>query len=152
VFVKDQNLVCIGDVGLVQDLNDEGVCAKIGGTPDYQAPESFGHDPEPRAKQAKGRAKKRAKKRARMVDPLPNSDKSDIWGLGVVFYEVMTLNFIYDGQLTSTQLVMRNFVYSRMQKVQYPEILHRIVDLCLQWVPHKRPSAQALMVMLAGSK
>jgi hypothetical protein len=39
-----------------------------------------------------------------------------------------------------------------MLKTQYPEILRRVVTLCLQVDPHKRPSAQALMDMLAGSE
>jgi serine/threonine protein kinase len=67
VFVMHPQHLCIGDLGLAQDANADGVCEKKFGTPYYQPPENYKDDPE------------------------PSSFASDVWGLGCVFFEAMTL-------------------------------------------------------------
>jgi serine/threonine protein kinase len=128
VFVMDdERRLCIGDMGLAQKSDANGVCKDEIGTPDYQAPEN-------------------------KQDEKPCSTKSDIWGFGCVFFEAMTLYSIYDGGSKSYMLVQNNVVHTEMLKTQYPEIQRRVVNLCLQVDPRKRPSAQALMDMLACSE
>jgi len=128
VFVMDDERgLCIGDMGLAQKANANGVCKDDVGTPIYQAPENE-------------------------IDEHPCSTKSDIWGFGCVFFEAMTLYSIFDCGSKSYMLVKNNVVHDKMLKTQYPEIQGRVVNLCLQMDPLRRPSAQELMHMLACSE
>jgi len=127
VFVMDERRLCIGDMGSAQEADADGVCVLDRGTFIYSPPEITQGDQ-------------------------PSSTKTDMWGIGCVFFEAMTQISIPDCRNRFTSLVENNAVHSRMLKTQYPEILRRVVTLCLQVDPHKRPSAQALMDMLAGSE
>ena len=127
VFVMAPDRLCIGDMDCAQIADADGVCKEEIGAASYQPPENA-------------------------KDDMPCSNKSDIWGVGCVFVEAMTLDIVFNCRHSSYKLVQDNVVRDRMLETQYPEILRSVVDLCLQWDPHKRPSAQALMEMLADSK
>jgi serine/threonine protein kinase len=121
VFVMHPQHLCIGDLGLAQNANADGVCENEVGTPYYQPPENCKDDPE------------------------PCSFASDVWGLGCVFFEAMTLYSIHLGWNASCALVHKNLVQPELQNTPYAENLRSVVTLCLQEDPHKRPSARALM-------
>jgi NIMA (never in mitosis gene a)-related kinase len=125
VFVMDPLHLCIGDLGLAQKANADGVCELELGTFCYQPPENTQDNPE------------------------PSSFASDVWGLGCVFFEAMTLYSMFSG-LDSCELVRQNQVEPRLKKTQYVEKLRSVVTLCLQVDGHKRPSAQMLVDMLEG--
>jgi NIMA (never in mitosis gene a)-related kinase len=125
VFVMNPQHLCIGDFGLAQNANVDGVCDHETGTPSYQAPENHKNDPE------------------------PCSVASDVWGLGCVFFEAMTLYSIHLNWNHSCELVQKNMVQPKLQQTSYTENLRSVVTQCLQEDPHKRPSARALMDTLA---
>jgi len=127
VFVMAPDRLCIGDMDCAQIADADGVCKEEIGTASYQPPENA-------------------------KDEKPCSKKSDIWGVRCVFVEAMTLDIVFDSSHFSYAFVKNKVVRDRMLKTQYPEIQRSVVNLCLQEDPHKRPSAQALMDMLAGSK
>jgi NIMA (never in mitosis gene a)-related kinase 1/4/5 len=124
VFVMDERRLCIGDMDCAQIADADGVCKEEIGTPSHQAPEN-------------------------VCDEKPCSKKSDIWGVGCVFVEAMTLDIVFTPRHCSYRLVQNNVVHARMLKTQYPEIQRRVVNLCLQADPRKRPSAKDLLLTLA---
>jgi NIMA (never in mitosis gene a)-related kinase len=128
VFVMNPQHLCIGDLGLAQNANVDGVCDYETGTPYYQTPENYKKDPE------------------------PSSVASDVWGLGCVFFEAMTLYSIHLNWTASCALVQKNMVQPKLQQTSYTENLRNVVTLCLEEDPHKRPSAQTLFDMLAGGE
>ena len=123
----DPQHLCICDLGLAQEANADGVCEFEHGTPCYQPPENY-------------------------KDDQPCSFASDVWGLGCVFFEAMTLTSIHACRYRSFELVQQKLVQPKLQKTPYAENLCSVVTLCMQEHPHKRPSAQALMDMLAGGE
>ena len=124
VFVMDPLHLCIGDLGLAQKANADGVCEDETGSSWYQPPENTKDDPE------------------------PCSFASDVWGLGCVFFEAMTLHSFESG-VSSYVFVQKNQVQPELQNTPYAENLRSVVTQCLQEDAHKRPSARALMDTLA---
>lgn len=71
--------------------------------------------------------------------------KSDIWSFGVILYELAALKHPFDGKDISAlfQAIVRG-TYFRIPK-DYSNDLVKVIGMCLQQKPSKRPSASQLM-------
>lgn len=124
ILVVNPSRLCIGDLGLAQHANADGVCEYLTGTPAYDAPE---------------------------LDYSNNSRESDMWCLGCVFLEAMTLVVATDVGCTAVRWVQNNVHVDNLDKVShvYPAILRGMVCKCMQLAPQMRPSAKDLLLTLA---
>jgi len=76
---------------------------------------------------------------------LPYGSQADIWSIGVVFYELLTLELPFKGQ-NAPALVMKIIsVEPRPFPPEYSKGVHEIVGQMLQKQPEDRPSADELL-------
>jgi len=124
IFVVNRSRLCIGDLGEAQHANADGDCEELRGTPAYDAPE---------------------------LEHSNNSFASDIWCLGCVFLEAMTLVLVYDVGGTHAQWAQKDVHVENLGNVShiYPPCLRKMVCNCMQLDPQMRPSAKDLLLTLA---
>jgi serine/threonine protein kinase len=124
IFVVNPSRLCIGDLGQAQHANADDECEIVSGTPAYDAPE---------------------------LEYSNNSRKSDMWCLGCVFLEAMTLVLIFDVGGTHEQWAQKGVHVKNLDKVThiYPFFLRDMVCKCMQLAPQMRPSAKDLLLTLA---
>ncbi len=117
-------VVKITDFGLARFIKSGSLSASTAGTPIYMAPESWSGD---------------------------FSDRSDIWSIGAILYEMLTgvPPFLSDN-LTDLQrkIEMNKFLLPTMVRSAVPEYLEHIIAKCLKSNPDARPTAEELSGMM----
>jgi len=124
ILVMDPCRLCIADLGEAQQPKDDSKCEFLRGTPAYDAPE---------------------------LEHSNNSRESDMWCLGCVFLEAMTLVVCTDIGGFADTWVKENIHVTNLDKTKdvYPFWMREMVCNCMQLAPHMRPSAKDLLLTLA---
>ncbi|CEL95631.1 unnamed protein product [Vitrella brassicaformis CCMP3155] len=127
VFLTSDGLVKVGDLGVGRRLSDETLMLQsFYGTPRYLSPE--------------------------MIQGRPYTASTDMWSLGVVLYELLTLNPPFRGQ--SLQAVTNEIILGRWAPLP-PECADTLFDSTirglLQSDPDRRPTADVLFRRLSDT-
>ena len=122
IFIKNNLTVKIGDFGIAKILNSTSSYAHTFiGTPYYISPE--------------------------LCKDQPYNDKSDVWSLGCVLYELCTLNHPFEG---GTQVEIYEKIMTQKFKAissEYSNDLKKMVDLLLEKDERKRPKMKDILKM-----
>ncbi|XP_075704629.1 serine/threonine-protein kinase Nek9 isoform X2 [Rhinoderma darwinii] len=122
IFLTKANLIKLGDYGLAKQLNSEFSMAETCvGTLYYMSPE--------------------------LCQGVKYSFKSDIWAVGCVLYELLTLTRTFDATNPlnlCVKIVQGNWAME-LDNTVYSQELIDVVRLCLQQDPEKRPSADEIL-------
>ena len=122
IFIKNNLTVKIGDFGIAKILSSTSSYAHTFiGTPYYISPE--------------------------LCKDQPYNDKSDVWALGCVLYELCTLNHPFEG---GTQVEIYEKIITQKFKSINPEYssdLKKMIDLLLEKDEHKRPKMKDILKM-----
>ena len=114
----------LGDFGIAKILQSTSECANtIIGTPYYLSPE--------------------------LCEDRPYNEKSDVWALGCVLYEMCTLNHAFDGK-SMCALVFKNFERKISTNTDWWSIwvfleCASLIDQMLQYDANKRPSVAKML-------
>ena len=120
LFLDGKGRVKLGDLGVARALSHESNFARtIVGTPYYLSPE--------------------------LCEDKPYNERSDIWALGVVLYEMMTGQHPFNAQNEGALIrkIMRG-VYDTPPP-HFSASLREILKLCLTFSPVQRPTSALLM-------
>ncbi|CAD8163976.1 unnamed protein product [Paramecium pentaurelia] len=120
IFLTSKNDVKIGDFGIARVLQHTYDCAKTAiGTPYYLSPE--------------------------ICQEKPYNQKSDIWSLGCILYELTTLNHAFDA-LSMKELVLKILrgTYPPIPSQYSSELQSLIADMLIK-DPSKRPSIKRIL-------
>ncbi|KAM9465717.1 serine/threonine-protein kinase Nek9 isoform 1-T1 [Clarias gariepinus] len=122
IFLTKTNLIKLGDYGLAKKLDSEYSMAETCvGTPYYMSPE--------------------------LCQGVKYNFKSDIWAMGCVLYEMLTLTRTFDATNPlnlCVKIVQGNFTMEMNSDV-YSADLIKIVYECLDQDPEKRPSSDEIL-------
>ena len=122
IFIKNNLTVKIGDFGIAKILSSTSSYAHTFiGTPYYISPE--------------------------LCKDQPYNDKSDVWALGCVLYELCTLNHPFEG---GTQVEIYEKIITQKFKSINPEYssdLKKMIDLLLEKDEKKRPKMKDILKM-----
>lgn len=122
VFVTKEEDIRIGDMGLAKVLDCSGKFAhSVVGTPYFISPE--------------------------ICERKPYNDKTDIWSLGCILYELCTLRHAFEA--TSHAALLLKIVRSQQKPISetYSKELAEIIDGCLCKDPEARYSTMDLLTM-----
>ena len=122
IFLNDDFSIKIGDLGIAKILeNTSSYAYTFIGTPYYLSPE--------------------------LCKDLPYNDKSDVWSLGCVLYEMTTLKHPFEGK-TKVEIYEKiiNSNYEGIDKY-YSLELRRIIDLLLIKDEKKRPKISDILTL-----
>ena len=119
IFLTKNNDVRIGDLGVAKELNDTLFAKTYIGTPYYLSPE--------------------------ICEELPYNEKSDIWALGCILYELATFKHPFNAS-NQAALVMK-IMKGKYEPIsrEYSNDLRTILDLLLEKDYEKRPSIFDIM-------
>jgi NIMA (never in mitosis gene a)-related kinase len=122
IFIDGNGHVKLGDFGLARNLTSKFASTMVG-TPFYMSPE--------------------------LVSGRGYDEKSDIWALGCVVYEMAALRPPFNSILRSEEELKRNITTLTPRKLPsaYSEALTSCVFMMLDKDPLKRPSAEDLLGM-----
>ncbi|KAG8562098.1 hypothetical protein GDO81_015589 [Engystomops pustulosus] len=122
IFLTKANLIKLGDYGLAKQLNSEFSMAETCvGTLYYMSPE--------------------------LCQGVKYSFKSDIWAVGCVLYELLTLTRTFDATNPlnlCVKIVQGNWAMELDNSVYSQELID-VVRVCLQQDPEKRPTADEIL-------
>ncbi|UPR04179.1 protein kinase [Chloropicon primus] len=120
IFVTKEGLLKVGDFGIAKVLNTSSDVAKTAiGTPYYLSPE--------------------------ICEDKPYNQKSDVWALGCILYELTTLNHAFDGQsLPALVLKILSGKYPAISN-RYSPKLKRLIDSMFRRNPQSRPSVKQML-------
>lgn len=122
IFLTSKGDIKIGDFGIARVLQHTYDCANTAiGTPYYLSPE--------------------------ICQEKPYNQKSDIWSLGCIFYEIATLNHAFDAQNMKglVQKILKG-TYPPLPEV-YSADLKKLLSEMLIKDPNKRPSIKKILEM-----
>uniref|UniRef100_A0A8C0JGE6 non-specific serine/threonine protein kinase n=1 Tax=Chelonoidis abingdonii TaxID=106734 RepID=A0A8C0JGE6_CHEAB len=129
IFLTKANLIKLGDYGLAKKLNSEYSMAEtLVGTPYYMSPE--------------------------LCQGVKYNFKSDIWAVGCVVFELLTLKRTFDAT-NPLNLCVKIVKGNRAMEVDssvYSLELIQMVHSCLDQDPEKRPTADELLEHVLLSK
>ena len=114
IFLKDEFQVKIGDLGVAKILLKNSFAKTLIGTPYYLSPE--------------------------ICEEKPYNDKSDVWALGCILYELCTYKHPFDAKSQGALIlkIMRNIPENINQ--YYSNELRNLIFLLLEKDSQKRPS------------
>eukprot|EP00002_Diphylleia_rotans_P015302 TRINITY_DN2973_c0_g1_i2.p1 TRINITY_DN2973_c0_g1~~TRINITY_DN2973_c0_g1_i2.p1 ORF type:complete len:674 (-),score=153.03 TRINITY_DN2973_c0_g1_i2:1056-3077(-) len=120
MIYDETNIVKLGDFGIARVMNTQTHFAKTCvGTPYYLSPE--------------------------ICQDMPYNQKSDVWSLGCLLYEITTLRHAFDGNnLPSLVLKILRGVYPPIPQ-QYSTDLRSLIDAMLQLNPDDRPTIDQIL-------
>ncbi|KAK8841140.1 hypothetical protein M9Y10_027340 [Tritrichomonas musculus] len=122
IFLDAANNAKLGDFGIAKVLEHTGDFAKtIVGSPFYLSPE--------------------------ICNGVPYDEKTDIWSLGCVFYEMCTLTPAFSGKNMGN--VVMKILLQKQQPIPrtYSKELSKLIDSMLQKEPSDRPSLTQILKM-----
>lgn len=120
IFLTSSGIVKLGDFGIARVLRNTGELAATRiGTPYYMSPE--------------------------VMDNKRYNNKTDIWSLGCILYELMALKVPFDGQ--SMRQLVYNIMYSQPSPVNngYSSDLRELYKVMLMKDPRQRPSVNKVL-------
>ena len=120
IFLTKKNLdIKIGDFGVAKILTTTGFAKTIIGTPYYLSPE--------------------------LCDELPYNDKSDVWALGCILYELCTYNHPFNAQCQAS-LVLK-IIQNSPEPINnfYSDDLQKLINLILDKNYLTRPSCHDIL-------
>lgn len=122
IFLTKNNMIKLGDFGIAKVLRNTCELAKTAiGTPYYLSPE--------------------------ICDNQSYNNKSDIWSLGCILYEMTTLKHAFDaGNMKGLVLKILKGTYKPIPSY-YGRDLRGLIDKCLQQNPKSRPSVNTILKM-----
>ncbi|XP_038598973.1 LOW QUALITY PROTEIN: serine/threonine-protein kinase Nek9-like, partial [Tachyglossus aculeatus] len=122
IFLTKANLIKLGDYGLAKKLNSEYSMAEtLVGTPYYMSPE--------------------------LCQGVKYNFKSDIWAVGCVIFELLTLKRTFDATnpLNLCVKIVQGIRAMEVDSSLYSLELIQMVHTCLDQDPEKRPTADELL-------
>ncbi|KAL0230607.1 hypothetical protein PCE1_004164 [Barthelona sp. PCE] len=121
IFVCSGGVIKLGDFGISRVLEPGDFAKTSIGTPYYLSPE--------------------------ICEDKPYNDKSDIWSLGCVLYELCCLKYAF--KANSLPALILSILSGRYEPIpdSMPFELHQLVDDLLKVDPTKRPSARDILNM-----
>lgn len=122
IFLTKANLIKLGDYGLAKKLNSEYSMAEtLVGTPYYMSPE--------------------------LCQGVKYNFKSDIWAVGCVIFELLTLKRTFDATnpLNLCVKIVQGIRAMEVDSSQYSLELIQLVHACLDQDPEQRPTADELL-------
>lgn len=122
IFLTKANLIKLGDYGLAKKLNSEYSMAEtLVGTPYYMSPE--------------------------LCQGVKYNFKSDIWAVGCVSFELLTLKRTFDATnpLNLCVKIVQGIRAMEVDSSQYSLELIQMVHACLDQDPEQRPTADELL-------
>lgn len=120
IFLTSKNVVKLGDFGISTVLQNTMACAKtVCGTPYYFSPE--------------------------LCQSKPYNNKSDVWALGVVFYEILTLGRPFNAKTLKD--LIRKIVVGQYEPIpaSIPIEMRTLCASMLQVNPVQRPSINRIL-------
>ena len=120
IFLTKDNKVKIGDLGVAKILESlENFATSKVGTPYYLSPE--------------------------VCEEKPYNDKSDIWSLGCILYEMCTLKHPFEAKNQAALLL--KIIKGRYEKIPriYSRQMSDLVNSCLMKDYKKRPSIEEIL-------
>ena len=120
IFLTINNIIKIGDFGISKSLDNTLEKARtVIGTPYYISPE--------------------------IIQNIPYSYKSDIWSLGVLLYEMVSLKVPFDGpNLPILILKIQKGEYEQLKNI-WSEDLRNLIYSMLQTNPNNRPNLEDIL-------
>ena len=121
IFLTKNLDIKIGDFGVAKILTTTGFAKTIIGTPYYLSPE--------------------------LCDELPYNDKSDVWALGCILYELCTYNHPFNAQCQAS-LVLK-IIQNTPEPIndKYSEDLKKLINIILDKNHSTRPSSYEILNM-----
>jgi len=117
IFMMNEDSLRVGDFGLAQTI-ERGKRTSQVGTPCYMAPEVLQHD--------------------------AYAESVDVWGLGCIGLEAVTLEFLWERKGMLAAHVVTNPIEASNMSPEYPASLRECIARCLIHAHAKRPSAALL--------
>ena len=120
IFIDSEGHVKLGDFGLARNLTTDFARTRVG-TPYYMSPE--------------------------LVSGRGYNDKSDIWALGCVIYEMANLRPAFRTACSSEEELYRKIRTATVQRIpsRYSDSLWKLVQAMLDKDPQKRPTASEIL-------
>ena len=121
IFLKQENDVRVGDLGVAKVLNHTFFAKTFIGTPYYLSPE--------------------------ICEDKPYNDKSDVWALGCILYELCTYQHPFNSRSQGGLILKILNDSPKPINNCYSKDLKNLVNIILDKDYHKRPSCQDILKM-----
>ncbi|KAL1488545.1 hypothetical protein ABEB36_015009 [Hypothenemus hampei] len=118
---KDKNVLKIGDFGISKLMSNNYFANTIIGTCNYAAPE--------------------------ICDGKPYNNKTDIWALGCILYELCALEKMFQGTVTNVVLSIAKGKIKSINTRKYGKQMQELLNLLLKTDPAQRPDTKSIMAL-----